>query len=209
MSQTRGKTRDPASVTFDSLVQLGEFPIVTLSSTTQNNTVIAGRIWLPTACKIMRVIAGLAGSVAGTVSLNIVSGVAAEVANSGATKYLSVPIPDTDYTNQPTSPGAAAYPPAYATAGQKLFLADQALTITAEVATVLTPSDNAASGAYAASTPGSAYDSLWGPGGAEVTLRLPCAGATGTVKVYLFGKWYDPAFTKPVLSSFNPAVDIP
>jgi hypothetical protein len=210
MSTTRAKQHDISSVGFDCLDYI-KFPSVTLSSTTQNNTVIAGRIYLPTAVKILRVIAGISGSVAGTVSLNIVSGTAAEVANSGATKYLSMPIPDTDYANQPTSPGAVAYPPAYATAGQKLFLADQALTITADTATVLTPSDSAAvaSGAYAPGTPGSAWDSLWGPGGAEVTLRLPCSGATGLVEVGLLVKYYDPTYMKPILTGFNPATDLP
>jgi len=191
------------------------FPVVTLSSTTQNNSVIAARLWLPTCVKIYRVVAGMSGSLAGTCSLNVVAGIAAEV----STQYASLPIPETDYAGQPISPNTQAYPPAYATSGQKLFLADQALTVAENPATVLTPSDSAATGAYAPNTPGMAYDALWGPGGAELTLRLPCTGFTGNVAVTLFCKSYDPPGNQPtgnqsgaafpVLTSFNPAVDLP
>src|ERR1700683_670877 len=184
-----------------------KFPSVTLSGTTQNNSVVAGRIFLPTAVKIYRVIAGISGSVAGTCSLNVILGPGAKA----STQYLIVPIPDTEYARQPISHGTVAYPPAYAAAGQALFLADQALTITADTATVLTPEDSALTGAYAANTPGKAYDSIWGPGGAEVTLRLPCSGATGLVEVGLLVKYYDPTgdSSKPILSGFDPATSIP
>ena len=206
---TRAKAQNAIdAVGFNSLAELS-FPSVVLSGTTQNNGVVAARLWVPTTVKIYRVIAGIFGSVAGTVSLNVVAGEAAEVPNTGATQFLSMPIPDTDYAQQPIAPNTQAYPPAYATAGQKLFLADRALTITNGVATVLTPDDSAASGAYAPTTPGKAYDGLWGPGGTELTLRLPSSGATGTVQVRLLVKYYDPTYNKPVLTGFNPATDIP
>jgi hypothetical protein len=184
-----------------------KFPSVTLSDTTQNNTVVTGRIYLPTSVKIYRVVAGISGSVVGTCSLNIILGPGAKV----ATTDLIVPIPDTDYAGQPISPGTVAYPPAYAVAGQALLLADTALTMTADTATLITPADSAATGAYATGTPGSAWDSLWGPGGAELTLRLPCSAATGLVEVGILVKYYDPTgdSSKPILTAFNPAVDIP
>jgi hypothetical protein len=206
MSTTRSKQHDIDSVAFDNLVVIGQFPTVALSNVTQNNTVIAGRLWLPTACKIQRVVAAVqSASLAGTCSLNVIVGTGAK----SATQYQIVPIPDTDYAGQPVSPGVQAYPPAYGAAGQALFLADQALTITNELATILKPNDSAASGAYAAGTPGSAWDALWGPAGSELTLRLPCSGFTGNVAVTLFGKWYDPTYMKPLLTPYNPATDLP
>ena len=202
--QTQGKSHNLESICFDNLVPIGGFSLVTLSGVTQNNGVINGRLWLPTAVKIQRVVVGLYGSVAGTCSVNIVVGTGAK----SSTTNLIVPVPDTDYANQPVAPATVAYPPAYGVAGQAVFLNDQVITITAEAATILTPNDTAATGAFAAGTPGFSWDSLWGPAGSELTLRLPCSGFTGNVKVDLYGKFYDPTYMKPVLTGYNPAVDI-
>jgi hypothetical protein len=206
--QTRTKGHEGSVVGFDQLDYI-KFPSVNLSGTTQNNSVVAARLYLPTVVKIYRLIVGISGSVAGTISANVVAGTAAEIANSGGTIYTAMPIPDTDYAGQPIGPGAQAYPPAYASAGQRLLLNDGVVTITADTATVFTPSDSAATGAYAPNTPGNTWDALWGPGGAELTLRLPCTGATALVEAGILVKYYDPNYSKPQLTPFNPATDLP
>jgi hypothetical protein len=190
-----------------------DFSKLVLSANQGSSTVQAWR-FLPTALKIYRVIAGFdSGTVAGACSINIVSGTAAEIANSGGTIYTAVPIPETDYASQPVSPGAQAYPPAYATAGQRLFLSDQALTMTASTATVLTPEDSAATGAYAAGTPGKTFDALWGPAGSLITLRtVTGAGASGNLYVAMLCKIVLPnqgLSGSQVLTSFDPATSIP
>ena len=91
---TRAKAQNAIdAVGFNSLAELS-FPSVVLSGTTQNNGVVAARLWVPTTVKIYRVIAGIFGSVAGTVSLNVVADEAAEVPNTDATQFLSMPIPE-------------------------------------------------------------------------------------------------------------------
>lgn len=197
MGDTRAKDHGSMQTAFpfDSLETL-QFSPISLTAN-QANSVVQERIFLPTAVKIYRVIAGFgsAPGVAGTCSINIVAGTAAETG--------TLPTPDTDYAGQP------AYPPAYASAGQSLFLADQVLTMTADTATVLTPNAAAGSG-YPANTPGKAWDALWGPGGAEITLRTVTNGAAaGRLYVALLVKYYDPTYNKPVLTGFNAATDIP
>jgi hypothetical protein len=197
MGATRAKDHlAPNAFTFGTPLVLA-FPQVTVTAN-QVNSGIATRIFLPTAVKIYRVVAGFASGAAGVVSLNIVAGIAAEAG--------TLPIPDTDYANQPLP----AYPPAYASAGQQLFLTDQPITVANNASTILTPSDSAATGAYPAGTPGNTWDALWGPAGSLLTLRLVSNGAgAGNLNVSLLAKVYDPTYNKPVLTSFSPAVDIP
>lgn len=197
MPPTRAKAQETIdAVGFNTLIPL-QFQPITLAAS-QPSTTVQARMWLPTAVKIYRVIAGLSGTVAGACSVNIVAGVAAELTGVG-----SLPTPDSDYAGQP------AYPPPYPTAGQKLFLTDRPLTMTTELATIITPNDNASTGAFPANTPGFEWDAIWGPGGMEITVRtLTGAGATGTLLVTLLAKFYDPTYSKPILTSFNPAVDI-
>lgn len=184
-----------SAVSFGALVAL-QFPPFNLAAS-QTSATIQERIFLPTAFKIVRVVAGFGASpaVAGTCAINIVAG---SVAPNG-----TLPTPDTDYTGQPN------YPSPYATDGQQLFLADQPLTMSSAT-TVLTPADSVATGAYPAGTPGFAWDALWGPGGAKLTLRTVTNGtAAGRLYVTLLGIFYDTTYTKPVLSGFNAATDIP
>lgn len=209
MPETRAKAQGPIdAVGFNGLVPL-QFPLLTLAAS-QANSVVQGILVLPTAVKIYRVVSAFDGStVAGTCSVNVVAGSAAEIANSGATQYTAMPIPDTQVALQPVAPNTVAYPPAYASAGQRLFLNDQALTMTAYTATVLTPNDSAVSGAYAPTTPGNTWDAIWGPGGQILTLRTVTNGsASGKISVKLLVKFYDPNYSKPVLTPFNPATDI-
>jgi len=205
MSATYARDHDINSVGFDKLIQI-DFPVITLAATQVSGTIQARRA-IATCYKIYRVIAALSGSVAGTASINIAMGTAALTG--------TLPIPDTGYAGQPTSGNTPdnAYPPAYATNGQQLFYAARAITMTADAPTVITPNDAAptsGSGAYAIGTPGFAYDSLWGPGGSLLTVRLVTNGsAAGTLNVSLLVKPYDPFYNKPVLTGFNPATDIP
>jgi hypothetical protein len=194
MPSTLARQHFGRNVGFDGLDGF-QFPAVTLGATMLNSAV-NGIFVLTTAVKIYRVIGYLSGSPAGTCSINIVSGIAAE---TGVT-----PTPDTDYTGQPT-PGS--YPPAYGTAGQSLFPLDQALTMTTNVSTVLTPTAVATSPAGA---PGNGWDAIWGPGGTILTLRCATNGSgAGTLYVTVLYKEYDPFPSRPVLTGFNPAVDIP
>lgn len=204
MPATRSKQHFLNVAQYDGLDSF-QFQPVTLANN-MVSTAIQG-IWvLPTSAKIYKAIAYMSGSPAGTCSINLVSGIAAEL----ATQFASLPIPDTEYGGQPVAPGAAAYPPAYATAGQKLFLSDQPVTMTTNVATVLTASDSAASGAYAPGTPGNAWDGLWGPAGSIITLRcVTNASGAGTLTVAVLYKLYDPTYNKPILTPFNPATDLP
>jgi hypothetical protein len=193
MSATRAKEHEQSAVKFDALIPL-VFPVVALASSQSVNTVQA-RIWLPTSVKIYRIIAGLSGTVAGSCAVQVVAG----TANPAGT----LPTPDTDYAGQP------AYPPAYATAGQQLLQSPAALTMTADLATVINAIAAAGSG-YPANTPGQAFDGLWGPGGQELTLRtVTGASTTGNLAVSLLCKFYDPTYNKPVLTGFNPVTDIP
>lgn len=171
-------------------------------------TVVTFSKFLPTACKIYRVVVGFASTptVAGSCALQFVLG----AGPSSSVQFGALPIPDSDYANQPVPPGAQAYPPAYPTPGQKLFLSPRPITMANNVATILTPNDSAATGAYSPNTPGSAWDSIWGPGGALVTMRtVTGAGTLGSVYVSLLVTPYDPNYAKPLLTPFNPAVDIP
>lgn len=210
MPATRAKCQGPIdSVGFNGLDVLNFTPVTLAAS--QNNGTVQAVLFLPTAVKIFRLVAGFdASTVAGSCAVNIVAGTAAEIANSGATQYLALPIPDTEVSLQPVAPNPFAYPPAYASAGQRLFLSDQALTMTANTSTILTPNDSALSGAYAPTTPGNTWDALWGPGGQMLTLRtVTGAGASGKLYVALLVKEYDPTFAKPITTPFNPATDIP
>jgi hypothetical protein len=203
MPTTRGKEHGGSNVGFDELVAITFSPITLAASVT--NAAIQAFYWLPTAMKFYRLVAGLSGTVAGTCAVNVVAGTAAEL-----TGTASQPTPDTDYAGQPTPPVTQAYPPPYATAGQRLLAGDQAMTMTTGVATVFTPSGTAASGSYPANTPGVAWDGIWGPGGSLITVRVTTgASTTGTLLVTLLGKFYDTLYNKPVLTSFNPATDIP
>lgn len=207
MSATRAKQHFPSDVQFDGLDSV-QFSPVTLSGN-MLSTAIQGIFVLPTALKIYRLVAYMSGSPAGTCAINIVSGIAAELTGVG-----SVPTPDSDYTGQPGaaySTGIAPqYPPPFATPGQKLLLTDAPVTMTTNTPTIITPSDSAASGAYPAGTPGQAWDALWGPGGAIATLRCVTNGSgAGTLYVALLYKMYDTLYPKPLLTSFNPATDIP
>lgn len=194
MPPTKTKQHDISSIGFDGLDQF-QFPAVTLGNNMLNSSV-NGIFVLGTPIKIYRVIAYMSGSPAGTCSINLVVGVAAE---SGVT-----PTPDTDYAGQPT-PGS--YPPAFGTAGQQLFPTDQAVTMTTNVSTVLTPTSTAPSPAGA---PGFGWDAIFGPGGSILTLRIATnASGAGTLYVAVLYKEYDPTYNKPVLTGFNPAVDIP
>jgi len=193
MPQTLGKQHFGNNVGFDGL-DSAQFPAVTLSGTMLNST-ISGILVVPTALKIYRVVAYMSGSPAGTCSINIAAGIAAE---TGVT-----PTPDTDYAGQPT-PGS--YPPAYGSAGQTLFPTDQPVTMTTNVSTVLTPTATAPS---PASAPGKGWDAIWGPGGSILTLRVATNGSgAGTLYVAICYKLYDPTYSKPVLTPFNPAVDL-
>lgn len=197
MPGTRSKDQGPIDAFPENTAESIVFPRITLAAN-QTNATVQSVFWLPTAFKFYRLIAGLSGTVAGACSVNIVAGTAAELTGIGA-----LPIPDTDYAGQP------AYPPAYPTPGQKLFLTDQALTMTTNVATILTPNDVAPT-AFAAGTPGFEWDAIWGPAGLLLTVRtVTGAGCTGNLDVQLLGKVYDPTYNKPVLTGFNPASDIP
>jgi hypothetical protein len=190
MGATLTKQNMPKQVGIGGLVRI-MFPIVTLS-TSQTSATVQSSTALDTAFKIYRVTALLTATVAGTCSINIVAGTAAE---AGTT-----PTPDAvDYAIAGTFG-----PPAYPTAGQQVFLTDQALTMTSGVATVLTPPTAPVSG-----SPGNGWDCIWGPSGLVLTLRtVTSSGASGTLAVSMLGKFYDPKPYNPNANPFNPATDL-
>src|SRR5215472_8761057 len=167
MADTRIKEQGPIGAFPQNQAFTLNFPTLALAASQPLSTPQVP-LYLPTAVKIYRVIAGFDGAaVAGSCSINIVVG---STTVTGV-QFASLPIPDTDQAEQPTAPNTQAYPPAYSANRQKLFLNNQALTMTTWTSTVLTPNDSAASGAFAPGTPGSEWDGIWGPAGTLLTLR--------------------------------------
>lgn len=217
MSTTRAKAEtSPAAVGFGPLVELPFCQQLALVPN-RTKTFVSASKFLPTACKIYRIIAGFDGTaVSGTCNLRFVMGIGADT----QTQYARLPYPDTDYANQPVPPNPQAYPPAYPLLGMALTFGAVNMTMTPNTSTLYTPNDSAVSGStsagnifcYAPGTPGFAYDSIWGPAGALITLRTTTNGtASGNLYVSLLVKFYDPTYGKlsNVGTSFNPAVDIP
>lgn len=110
----RNKDDDPDAIRYNTLETL-QFPAVTLAAS-QANTVIQALIPIGLNYKIQAVTAVLIGTVAGGVSLNIVSGVGAEA---------GIGTPDNRLLG--------VVPPAVTSNGQQLFAADQAMTMTANL----------------------------------------------------------------------------
>lgn len=138
-----------------------QFPILALAGN-NTNAAIGGRILLPTTTKIYRVKASVSNSPAGTCSINIAAGTAAEGV---------VGTPDT------SDNGANAYPIAVAPNGTILFATDQAISMTAN--DVVTQLD----------VPADGFDVVWNN---LITLRTVTNGSgAGNLLVSLLVKFTD------------------
>jgi hypothetical protein len=178
---TNKKNRDPHGVGFDGLDVLA-FPSVTLAAS-QANTVVQAITLAPTTYKFLRLMCYLSGAVAGTCSVNVIAGIAAE-AGTG--------IPDT------LDNGVNAYPRVVAGAGIQLLTADTALTMTTNTVTQI-------------DLPADLFDVIWK--GALTLRTATSAGCTGTLYAALLGKQTDINPSRPQGSgtdvNFTPANDIP
>jgi hypothetical protein len=207
MGTTSGKDHGSSkAIALGSELQSLVFDTAVTLAGAQANSVVASQLVLIAPIKIYRVVALITGAPAGTCSINVVMGTAAE---SGFT-----PMPDSDIIGaNPT------HPPPYAANGEQLFKVDRAITMTAAYATtVLTPGGpnvaNPAPGYTATSQPGRVYDCIWGPAGSVLTLRCTAnSSAAGTLRVRLGVKYVDTIPQQPGNianhGSFNPATDIP
>jgi hypothetical protein len=178
---TNSKARTPHAVVYDAL-ETDNFPPIVLAAS-QANSVVQSTLVFATTVKIFRLYAFLGSpAVAGTASINLVAGNAAEA---------GVGIPDT------LDNGVAAYPRVVAGAGTQLFAADQALTMTASTGTQL-------------DVPADLFDVLWK--GALTIRTATAAGTTGTLYVGILYKVTDIIPWTPEGSgtdvNFTPARDI-
>lgn len=155
MSKITGKDRRPSSLVYNAYMEQG-FPTVALAAS-QTDATVQARIPLALNVKIIAIAVGISGGAAGTASMNVALG--AGTMGAVATQR-----------NQGTIAGA--YPEdIQATAGQKLFAADQAVTMTDDTVTTLYNSVNP--------------NVVW-PAGSELTLRLTTNGsAAGNLQVRL------------------------
>jgi hypothetical protein len=114
MAVIRNKDDDPDAIRYNTLETL-QFPVVTLAANQVAGTVQAV-IPIGVAYKIQALIAVITGTVAGSCSLQIASGVGA-LAGVGT----------------PDNRGLGTVPPTVATNGQQLFSSNQAMTMTANL----------------------------------------------------------------------------
>lgn len=179
--KTRGKNRNPKEAVYGALLEI-DFDTVTIAAS-QANTTVQARFPLGLDFKCLRVALVPNGAIAGLTSFNVVQGAAAEGGVG----------PDDQSDFSGTTPGVYAK----ATSGAQMFSVDQAVTNTADLVQIFTPTN-----------PEVIY-----PQGSELTLRyVSTAGGAGTVKVVLYGKFVDTQPTKPMSANpahtFNPATDL-
>jgi hypothetical protein len=183
MSQVTAKkgSRTPHAVQYDSLAIVQINPVTLAAS--QANTAVQSTIVFSSTVKIYRVTAYLgAPAVAGTASINLVAGAAAEA---------GVGIPDT------LDNGVNAYPRQVAGAGIQLFATDQVVTMTANTTTQI-------------DVPAPNFDVIWK--GAVTLRTATAAGTTGTLYVAVLYRITDIQPWTPEGSgtdvNFTPAKDI-
>ena len=174
---TKGKTHLPNGIGYDQLSVL-DFDAITLGANQVSTTVFVPQA-LPVNIKIFSLTALLTGTVAGSASVNVCLGTAAE-----------------NGLGPPDNSLAGVTPPATAAAGNCLFATDQALTMTANTPQIFYPINDG-------------WDIIWPKNGLLGLRVPTGAATTGTLKVTLAVVVYDlkPWRPQPSDSSFAPGAN--
>jgi len=173
MQVISAKQRHPDSLGYNNLTQIS-FPAVTLA-TGQTNATVQARKPLGLNYKIIAVAVTVSGSVAGTCSINVVSGTAAE---NG--------VPITDQTPVGIVPSGTAV------AGNQLFATDQPITMTADTVTLLYPANDL-------------WDAIWPSGSELTLRTVTNGSAAGLLQVDLVVTPFDNHPTQPEIGPFVPS----
>jgi len=201
--------RNPRAFTFDALSETG-FPLVATLGAGVANTVVQGYVVQPFAYKvaIVSVFCTALDSLAGTDKFNLVVGTGAYTQGTTiptdnsfdpqSTTTVGINVPQS--SSNPAVLGGLGYPTNFATAGQALFSADQALTATAGVGVATT------TGQPALATPTTGGGGVWRfvptyydaviPAGAVLTLRAVTTASTGSISNLSVRMAILPVFTR-------------